>query len=328
MSGPQFLEMAVGASAGLGLILLLWLLWVWIGAQRRARRIAHRLESLSDYRTNSPPQSRPSLATGQTGMHEHRWAAFAARFFGAHGMNYAGQRFSRPHMLAIAALVAAAASVTLAQVFHFGPAAAIACGLTVWPVSFVILIGIERRRRERLLVASFPEAIDMIVRMVRAGMAVSTAIRTAGADLSPPLGPVFRVIAEEFAIGVPLDQVMGAMAQRIRVPEFRFFAVAVSLQHATGGSLTTTLENMADMMRRRRAMQLKAKAMVAEVRMTAAVLSFLPVVVLLLLLVVSPDYISALFFDQRGNVVLCAGALCVLTGAGSMRWMMHRNLRL
>ncbi|MBV8120044.1 MAG: type II secretion system F family protein [Alphaproteobacteria bacterium] len=323
----RFVDLLIGASSGLSFALFGHLLWAWIDTRRRRRRMAHRLDALSPERTKPGSHSPTPSLTATAAAGDNRLRCIPRYLLGIDGIGYAGQRFTNPQRASIAGLAALAALAGTLQLFGFDWFVGVVAGIVVWLVSFRKLVSIERRRSERSLIASFPDAVDMVVRMVRAGMAVSSAIRAASRDLPPPLGPLFTTISEEYAIGVPLDQVITTMATRVRLAEFRFFAVAISLQHATGGGLTDTLETLAEMMRRRRAIQLKAKALVAEVRTTALVLSTLPVAIVLVLLIVNPEYIRALFVDQRGNLMLFAAALCVVSGAGSMHWIMRRNLR-
>jgi tight adherence protein B len=318
----EALTVAGAASTAVTLALALWTLSTM---RHRARQIAHRLAMLPDA-IAAPPEYRRLVAAGREKSDNTGWRALVARVLAVDDF-YDGQRFSRSQLTAMATMTAGVALLILWRVFLIRLPIAIAGSLLILLACFRFLVGIERRRSELALVASFPDAIDMLVRMVRAGMAVTMAIRTASSDLPPPLGSIFRSITDEYEIGVPLDRVLGMMARRIRCPEFRFFALTVSLQNSTGGSLTTTLENMADMMRRRHAMYLKGRAMVSEVRMSAILLSLLPCISGLALLYSSPGYIASLLYDRRGNLLLLAAALCLLAGAGSMYGMMRRYLR-
>jgi len=306
---------------------LAFLLWMFVTTQRRTHRMAHRLEMLSAPDAGPAPRSLPALTTGGDNWINSRWGAHLARLVAIDDV-YEGQQFSLAQLTSIASIAGGIALIGLWRFMLLAFPLAFAGAVLILLLCLRLLVAIERRQSERALIAQLPDAIDMIVRMVRTGMAVSVAIRTASPDLPPPLGGIFRKMADEAAIGVPFDQVLGAMAQRVRRPEFRFFAIAASLQHATGGNLTTTLENMADMMRRRRAMYLKAKAMVSEVRMSALLLSILPFVSAGVLLVTKPDYLAPLLYDRRGNLLLGGAVLGVALGAASMYGLMRRNLRI
>ncbi len=186
---------------------------------------------------------------------------------------------------------------------------------------------IERRRQSELFIAQFPDAMDMLVRMLRAGLPVGSAIQIVGAEAPDPVGRIFRGIANEVAIGIPIEAVLARSVQEIEPAEFRYFTVAVNLQRATGGNLTETLESLAAVIRRRKNVRAKARAMVSEVKSSAFVLGALPFVIGGMLFLLSPGYIGQLFIDPRGNVILGAIAGLLLLAAVSMRWIIKRGLR-
>jgi tight adherence protein B len=210
-------------------------------------------------------------------------------------------------------------------------------GLPLWLVALVtlglalmaprLLAHFERGRVTARFVDKFPDAIDMIVRMLHAGQPVSSAIFTVGKEAPDPVGAIFRDIANEAAIGVPLEAILARRVTEIEPSEFRYFTVAVILQRATGGDLAETLESLASIIRRRRNVRLKAHALLSEVRASAYVLSSLPFVIGALLIFVNPDYLAILFTDPRGHVVLAAIASCLILAALTMRWMINRGLK-
>ena len=318
----KILTIVAPAATGLVVASFLWgLVTIWSRAQRMTRRLATLAPAEA-----SPVVHRPRVAV-RGKWSDSRWYRFVVRLLAIDDI-YDGQRLSRSQMLPVATVIAGIASVALWRKFLIALPVAIAGGILVLLVSFRFLREMERRRSERALVAAFPGAIEMLVEMIRSGMAVSSAIRIASADLPPPLGRIFRLIADQDAIGLPLDQALGTIAQRIRCPEFGFFAVAVSLQHATGGNLATSLENMADMMRHRHAVFLKARALISEVRMSATLLAIIPCLTGVALQVFDPSYTATFFEDRRGHYLLAAAVLCLLAGAGTMYGMVRRNLRI
>ncbi len=122
---------------------------------------------------------------------------------------------------------------------------------------------------------------------------------------------------------MPLEDALRLSSQRIRLPDFQFFAVAVLLQQSAGGNLLPTLEALAQMMRTRRAVQSKARAATAEVRFSAYILGSLPFITVGALLVISPGYLNPLFHDPRGHAILAAAAAGLLISAIVMRQMMR-----
>lgn len=186
----------------------------------------------------------------------------------------------------------------------------------------------QQRRVEDKFTDLFPEAVDMVTRIVRAGLPINVAIRAVGNEAPPPVDQVFATLAAEEKIGVRFDEALGAAADRIGLPDFRFFAVAVALHHSTGGNIAVTLEILSDIVRKRKATRMKAKATTAEVRTSAMVLGSLPFVVIGGLLVLSPQYLAPLGTDPRGNVIIGTAVGFLAAAYFSMRWMMQRATRI
>lgn len=170
----------------------------------------------------------------------------------------------------------------------------------------------QQRKAERRFDEQFPDAIDTVVRVLRSGLPATAALRTVGEDLPQPVGSVFSTIAHQMRIGIPLGEALKISSERIALPDFRFFTVALNLQFATGGNLVCTLETLSSIIRKQRAVKNKAKAVTSEIRMTAYVLGSLPFLVTGALLLIQPEYLKPLLYDSRGHIVLgmaCAGLL-------------------
>jgi tight adherence protein B len=182
----------------------------------------------------------------------------------------------------------------------------------------------QQRRIERDFIERFPNSIDMVVRMLRAGLPISAAVRTLETDTQPPLNLVFGSLADQIALGVPFERALDIASERIGLPDFRFFAIALNLQSATGGNLTTTLEGLADVIRKRRALRLKAAAATAEVRVSAYVLGALPFITIGALLFFQPEYVRPLFYDVRGKYILGSAAVLLVLAYLTMRQMVRK----
>ena len=236
---------------------------------------------------------------------------------------------TNPFYLLMAGVVAAAAIWLIGRAAHhlpgYFPAIAAAGGFFLLP-RFILIR--EQRRSDAQFAALLPDAIDMVVRIVRAGLPVGPAIRTVGQETSPPLNTIFAEIADQIEIGVPIVEAMGRTSELVGNPDFRFFAVAVALQQSTGGNLTATLETLSQIIRRRRAVRLKAGAATAEVRISAIVLGSIPFFVMGGLLLVAPNYLDPLFADPRGNLILGAAFLCLLLAGLTIRAMIRNSLRI
>jgi tight adherence protein B len=138
---------------------------------------------------------------------------------------------------------------------------------------------------------------------------------------------VFKDLADQVEIGIPFEDALTAAAERIGLPDFRFFSVAVVLQRATGGNLASTLELLSDIMRKRRAVRLKAQATTAEVRVSAYILGSMPFLVTGVLLLIQPGYLTPLVTDPRGKFILLAAAAMLTLGFLTMRRMMRRAVK-
>jgi tight adherence protein B len=180
------------------------------------------------------------------------------------------------------------------------------------------LIGRMGRKRVFRFVNLFPEAIDLMVRALRAGLPISEAIVNAGQEISDPVGPEFQGIEAGMRLGRDLDSLLWDIAKRIDVPEFRLFIIALNVQRETGGNLAETLNNLSNVLRGRRAMRAKARAMASEARASTMILGSLPVLVTVILMFSSPTYIMPLFSDVRGLMLVGVAVGMLLTGVAIM----------
>jgi len=181
----------------------------------------------------------------------------------------------------------------------------------------------QQKKVERQFSDLFPDAVDAMARMLRAGLPITTAVHSVSTESPPPVSTVFAMVANQIEIGGRLEEALDASSQHIGMPDFRFFTVAVVMQHATGGNLAGTLEILSDIIRKRRAVRLKANATTAEIRVSAYVLGSLPLFIVGALLLIQPGYLSPLFVDPRGHVVLAMAVGGLLLAAMSMRQMMR-----
>jgi tight adherence protein B len=180
------------------------------------------------------------------------------------------------------------------------------------------VVGRMGRKRVARFIALFPEAIDLVVRALRAGLPVTEAIINAGQEVGDPVGVELSRIEAGMAVGRDLDSLLWDIAKRITAPEFRFFIIALNVQRETGGNLAETLNNLSEVLRRRRAMRAKARAMASEARASTMILGSLPVVVTAVMSFTSPAYIAPLYTDVRGLMLVGLAMLMLLTGIAIM----------
>ena len=181
-------------------------------------------------------------------------------------------------------------------------------------------------KRTQTLYKQFPDALAMIVRAVRVGIPVTEALGSVAEEAPPPTSVEFRRLYDQVGVGAALEDGLRDMAARNRLPEYRFFATALALQSQTGGGLTETLENLADVIRKRLALQARGYALASEARTSAGVLTALPVFTCLALAVLNPDYIGALFEPGSGQTLFGVTVAWLGGGIYAMRLMIRASL--
>ncbi len=185
---------------------------------------------------------------------------------------------------------------------------------------------LHARHADRLY-RQLPDTLSMIVRSVRAGIPLQEALRGVARESMEPTARLFARVSDQMAIGIRLDEALREGSLRSGVAEYGFFAVALTLQAQTGGSLAETLEGLAEVIRKRVALRQRAVALASEARTSAYVLAALPVVTGFALSVLNYGYIKPLFDTPSGNHVLFL-AIGMLSMAGVvMRVMIKRSLR-
>jgi len=208
-------------------------------------------------------------------------------------------------------------------VFGFGllPAAGFAVsGGILLPHFFV---NFTRKRRHRKFTNEFPNAVDVIVRGVKAGLPLIDCLRIIAAEAQEPVRSEFREIVEDQTLGMPLAEAVNRLPERIPLPEANFFAIVIAIQSRSGGSLSEALGNLSKVLRDRKKMGAKIRAMSAEAKSSAGIIGALPIIVTLLIYLTSPDYIALLFTTVQGNIVLACSGLWMLLGILVMKKMIN-----
>ncbi len=184
---------------------------------------------------------------------------------------------------------------------------------------------IESKRREALY-RQFPDALGQIVRAVRVGLPVVEAIRNVAEEAPVPTNVEFRAIADRLTLGVPIDEALAETALRTGLPEYRFFATALTLQARAGGALSETLENLAEVIRKRVALRQRAHALSSEAKTSAGILASLPFITAAMLFAVTPSYAMILLTTDSGKMALGIAAGMMTMGLLVMRSIIRRAL--
>jgi tight adherence protein B len=192
-----------------------------------------------------------------------------------------------------------------------------ALGLPRWLLSFL------KKRREAKFLAAFPDAVDIVVRGVKAGLPLLDCMKMITAEAPEPLKSEFRAIIETQAIGIPLGEACGKLYERMPVPEANFFGIVISIQQKAGGNLAEALGNLSRVLRDRKKMKGKIQAMSQEAKASASIIGALPVAVMTLVWITSPQYIGLLFSEPLGHVMLAASVVWMAMGVMVMKKMIN-----
>ena len=233
------------------------------------------------------------------------------------GLNWTPQRF-----WIVSAIMAAAAF--LAVLFGGGGILGAAglgfaagLGLPRWSLGFL------KKRREKKFLAALPDAVDVIVRGIKAGLPLFESIKVVAADAPEPLRSEFNAIIETQAIGMPLGEACARLYERMPVPEANFFGIVVSIQQKSGGNLSEALGNLSKVLRDRKKMAEKIQAMSMEAKASAGIIGSLPPIEMVLVYITTPDYISLLWTHPTGQVMLVGCVLWMSVGVFVMKKMIN-----
>jgi tight adherence protein B len=220
---------------------------------------------------------------------------------------------------ALACLAVALAAMAGMLALGRSPMLAVPGGLSIglWLPHFVI--GKLIARRITRFEALFPEAIGLIVRGLRSGLPATESMQIVGREIGDPVGEEFRRISDEIRLGQSLENALWETAKRISTPEFNFLVVTMIVQRETGGNLAETLENLDQVLRRRRQMRLKIKAMSSEARASAMIIGSLPFIMFTILMVVNSGYVMTLVTTHAGNILLTGAFTSMMIGIAIIR---------
>ena len=214
--------------------------------------------------------------------------------------------------------------VTAAVLFFFAQQAwyvvllglfAAGLGLPRWWLGFVT------RRREKKFTKEFANAIDVIVRSVKTGLPVNEALKVVSTEIPEPVAGEFKLLVEGQKVGVPLDQGLKRMYERMPTAEVNFFGIVITVQMKSGGNLSEALSNLAGVLRDRKRLHGKIRAMSSEAKASAAIIGSLPPAVMGLVYMSTPEYINLLFTSKLGNLMLLGCVVWMAIGCLVMKKM-------
>jgi tight adherence protein B len=234
-----------------------------------------------------------------------------------------GKRITVAQYVLACGVVAAAAAFALYTFAGLPLVVALLGGIALGALLPHVYVGMLAKRRIKTFLANFPEAIDLMVRTVRSGLPITEGLTIVGQEMSGVIGEEFSRLEHAVKIGSSLDEALWDAAKRLDCPEFKFFVISLSVQRETGGNLAETLENLSDILRRRRQMLLKIKALSAEARASAMIIGLLPFIMFGILAMMSPGYVGHLLTDPRGQMMMAVGLTSIGLGVLVMAKMIR-----
>jgi len=177
-----------------------------------------------------------------------------------------------------------------------------------------LVLRILRARRQGKFAAQFPDALDMITRSLRAGHPVPIAVNMVSREMTDPIGTEFGIVSDEITYGADLETAMRNLYARLGSDDLPLFVTAVGIQGATGGNLGEILENLSGVIRQRFKMRRKIKALAAEARASAMILSALPIGMFFVIQFIAPDFYAAVWHEHLTKVLLGSAACWMMVG--------------
>ena len=183
-----------------------------------------------------------------------------------------------------------------------------------------------RKRRIDKFVLNFPPTLETIVRGIRAGLPLNDCFNVIASEAQEPVRSEFRNLIESIAIGLTVGEAAERLSERIPIPETTFFSIVLAIQEKTGGNLGETLSNLATVLRDRKKLREKIKALSAEATISAAIIGSLPFLVIAAIYMTTPGYLTVLFTTSPGKIILGGGLLWMSIGVFIMRQMINFDI--
>jgi tight adherence protein B len=178
----------------------------------------------------------------------------------------------------------------------------------------LLVLRFLRSRRQKKFAAQFPDSLDIIVRSLRAGHPVPIAVNMVGREMSDPIGTEFGIVTDEVTYGADLEGAMRNLYARIGSDDLPLFVTAVAIQGSTGGNLGEILQNLSGVIRDRFKMRRKIRALAAEGRASAMILSALPIGMFIIIQFIAPDFYGSVWHEHLTKVMLTCASIWMIIG--------------
>ena len=300
--------------------------WVFVGGDDSSA-VAKRTQAITGPRQKltkkqaaaaNTPEARRKQIMDQ--LQESDRKARKARLTIAAKMKQAGLSMSvRTFWIISVSLGVVVALLTL--VFGLMPLAALGLGFVTGFGLPRWVIGFLGKRRMKKFSGEFANAVDVIVRGIKSGLPVHDCFKIIGRESPAPLGPEFQKLVEGMGVGLTLPQALDRMYERMPTPELKFFAIVIAIQQKTGGNLAEALSNLSTVLRARKMMGEKIKALSSEATASAGIIGSLPPAVMILVTMTTPAYMMKMFTDPRGQLMLLLAVMMMSLGVFVMKRM-------
>ncbi|MGE3644897.1 MAG: type II secretion system F family protein [Beijerinckiaceae bacterium] len=185
------------------------------------------------------------------------------------------------------------------------------------------LIGYLRKRRINKFIQEFPNAVDVIIRGVKAGLPLGDCLRIIAAEAAEPVRSEFRRIVEAQSIGLSMGEAVNRLYESIPTAEANFFGIVINIQQKAGGNLSEALGNLSRVLRERKKMKLKIQAMSSEAKSSAYIIGALPFIVSGMVYLTSPRYMEILWLHPTGRMVMAIAGFWMFIGIMAMKKMVN-----
>jgi len=190
-------------------------------------------------------------------------------------------------------------------------------GFPRWLLTFL------KKRRENKFLYNFPDAVDVIVRGVKAGLPLGDCLRIISLEAQEPVRSEFKTVVESQQVGISMGEACAKLYERMPIPEANFFGIVVSIQQKAGGNLSEALANLSRVLRDRKKMKAKIQAMSMEAKASAVIIAALPFAVMILVYISSPNYIELLWTHPTGRLLMACSAVWMSMGVLVMKKMIN-----
>ncbi|HEV2081764.1 MAG TPA: type II secretion system F family protein [Brevundimonas sp.] len=314
----------------LGFIVIGSLGWVFVGGDDSSSQALKRAQTFGGPKVDQNARSKKAAAAANTPearrkqimtqLQEADRAERKARMTMAAKLKQAGLGITLRTFVVVSVVVGLIAGLLPllfgANVFLcLGLAVVFGLGLPRW---FVGMLG---KRRMKKFGSLFPDAVDVIVRGIKSGLPVHDCFKIIARESPAPLGPEFQRLVDGLGVGLTLPQALDRMYERMPTPELKFFAIVMAIQQKTGGNLAEALSNLTTVLRARKMMGEKIKALSSEATASAGIIGSLPPAVMILVTLTTPAYMMLMFTDPRGQFMLLVAGFMMGFGVFVMKKM-------